>query len=166
MQVIQDKLAMYLTSEAIDPKTVSGKLEAATFNSGIERLLAQIQRFEASKDDLMIFKDVEHKLFDLVKKYNNLLVAQNVPGYISIPEDAEINLSFNKPEKLETQSELEERWINLRNEGLATTRRAIMEVYGISKEKAEELEQEIASESFLIETDESDDDAKNDDESR
>jgi hypothetical protein len=146
MQVIQDKLAMYLTSDDIDPKTISGKTEANKFTSGVERLLAQIQRFEATKDDLAVFKDVEWQLYDKVKKYNNVLASQNVPGYQFIPEDSEVNVSFNKPEKLETQDELEARWINLRNEGLATQKRAIMEIYHVEGEKADELLLELADE--------------------
>jgi len=139
MSVIQDKLAMYLTSEDIDPKTISGKTDAVRFNSGIERLLAQIQRFEATKDDLLLFADVELMLYDKIKKTNNMLAASNVAGYEMIPEDSEVNTVFNKPEKLETQDELESRWINLRNEGLATRLRAIMEIYHVDAAKAEEI---------------------------
>lgn len=146
MQVIQDKLAMYLTSDDIDPKTISGKADANTFSSGIERLLAQIQRFEATKDDIELFKGVERKLFDLLRDQNNFLATQNIEGFEIIPDDADLNIEFSRPEKLETQRELEERWITLRNEGLATNKRAIMEIYHVSSEKAEEIMKSIEEE--------------------
>lgn len=146
MSIIKDKLALYLSSDGIDPEEVAGSLEGGTFASGIERMLAQLTKFEASSDDLDLFKGVETDFFEKFKRINNLLAASNVPEYQAIPDDAEVSVKFIQPEKIETQKEKEDRWINLVHEGMATKKRALMEIYEVTAEKADEIQMEIEQE--------------------
>ena len=91
MQAIKDKLAMYLSSDNIDPKEIAGSLEGGkNFSSGIERLLAQLQRFEATQRDFDLFTRIEKQFFQLFKMWNNHLTTNGVDGYELIPEDAEL----------------------------------------------------------------------------
>lgn len=146
MSILQDKLAMYLSSDGIDPDTVAAKGSKITFNSGTERLLAQLQKFEASSDDLDLFEKVETNFFELYKKINNRMAEEGIEDFEMIPDDAEMSVKFIGPEKVETQEELETRWIRLRDEGFATGLRSIMEIYKVDKEKAIEIKKEIDEE--------------------
>jgi hypothetical protein len=47
LEFLEMSLRLFLTSNGIDPKTVSGKGEGQSYSSGIERLLALVDRFQA-----------------------------------------------------------------------------------------------------------------------
>lgn len=147
MEVIKDKLAMYLSSENIDPKSIAGSLDGGQdFNSGLDRLLSQLQRFEATQRDFDLFRRVEKQFFELFKLWNNRFASEGVEGYQMLPDDAKLNINFHKPEKLETQDETETRLLRLMNEGILPKKRAIMKIMDVSKEDAEEIILELDQE--------------------
>ena len=127
------------------------------FASGIERLLAQLQRFEATQRDFDLFTRIESKFFELVKQWNNFMAAQGIDGYQIIPDDAELRVNFEKPQKMETQDEKEARVIRLKNEGILPKKRAIMDILDIPEEEALRIMQELDKETFgeLLDTGES-----------
>lgn len=137
---LQDRLLSYfLTSEGIDPKTISGKAEGEKYASGLERLLATIEKFEASQDDLELFRWVEKQSFDIIKAWASLL-----PQFpVSISDGTKLSVQFKKPEFVKTASEAEESVIKRMEAGLISKVEAIMELRGVSKEEAERIAQEL-----------------------
>lgn len=148
---LQDRLLSYfLTSEGIDPKTISGKAEGEKYASGLERLLATIEKFEASQDDYALFRKIESKLYTLIAAWSNALQGTDaLPPKLQggeLPIDAELTVQFCKPEFIKTAAEAEDSVIKRMEAGLISRKEAIMELRGVDEEKAEEILAELDEE--------------------
>lgn len=149
-------LAMGLSSEGLEASVIAtgpSVKHQKSYTSGYERLLAQLEEFKASQDDIDLFYGVEEKLFDLFKLWNNVL--QNVTGPLAlIPElqgavigdSVELDCSFSTPEMVQSQSEKEDSNIKLMEAGLRTRKRAVMEIDDCDEDKADETIAEIDAE--------------------
>jgi hypothetical protein len=140
-------LRVFLTSIGADPKTVSGSLDAKSFSSGVERLLAMIERFEASKDDIDLYRWAEEQVFELVKLWNNAyqgtdVFVQELRGP-NIPDDSKLSVKFAEPQSIQTQMEIEDSVIKLREKSLMTKQMAIMKIYGVDEDIADKMLKEI-----------------------
>lgn len=100
-------LSSFLSSRGVDPKTISGKAEADKFSSGIERLLALLDKFEASKIDMAIFEKAEKEIFEVIKKMINTYVPAGILKYNigMIPEDAGVEVKYIRPEMVQTETD-------------------------------------------------------------
>lgn len=152
LEFLNSFINLYLSAEGLDAKTISTKGDQKTFASGLERLLAMVEKFEASQDDFDLYKMVEKKAFDLLKSWNNYLIGRTVDqGGVemelqAIPEDVELNIDFAAPQAIQTKKETEES-VKLHLEmGLMSKKMAIMELMGKSEEEAEEILEEIEQE--------------------
>jgi hypothetical protein len=148
MTKIENKIKFFLTSMGLDPKIIN--TDSQRFNSGLERLLAMVEKFEASKRDVEIFRSVEKELFDIMVLWSN--VFQGVPPEIglkedlnvaSINDDAYVDIVFNKPEMIRTKSEQEDSIIKRLNEGLMSKVEAISELREIDEDAAKEVIEKI-----------------------
>jgi len=144
-------LANFLSSRGIDPKTVSGKAETNKYSSGTERLLAQIEKFEASQADYILFSHVEDKLFDLIRLWHNEAPELLDPKFVSgkISQDAYVEVEFEKPELVTTEKETLDNVILKLDNKLATRKMVLKELYNLDDEAAEELEKELAAANTL-----------------
>lgn len=145
---LQDRLISYfLTSQGIDPKTITSNGEANKFTSGLERLLAMIERFEASQDDLDLFKYIEYKLFVITRAWYDAIKGTPalLPEYDfgEWPEQAKLVCNFKGPEMLQTVSDKEDSVIKLLDSGLINKTEAVMQLRGVSKQEAEEIVSEL-----------------------
>lgn len=141
---LQDRLVSYfLTCEGIDPKTISGKTEGHKYASGLERLLAMIEKFEATQNDYDAFSILEKKSYMIISRWLNIM--QNVDSTIEqlkigeLPEDAGLIVKFSRPEIIRTASELEDSVIKRLDAGLISKAEAISELRGVDLEKANEI---------------------------
>ncbi len=134
-------LAQFLSTHGIDPQIISSD-SGQKYSSGIERLLAMIEKFESSKSDFQLFERVEHKIFEVVKLW---LEALQDTGTLddkykmpSLPGEASFAVAFNKPEGAQTFSDkvnMQERLIEM---GLSSRVTATMDLYNMPREEAEE----------------------------
>lgn len=143
LEALNATISLFLTAEGLDPKIISGKSESEKFSSGVERLLAMIEKFEATKDDLDLYKWIEQKLFNLFRLWNNVLQGtdffiEKLKGPI-ISDNTEIVVNFSKPEIIKTQEDIENSVIRRLKESLITKKEAIMELRGIDEKQAEEI---------------------------
>jgi hypothetical protein len=140
----QALLANFLTSRGISPKTISAALDSnESYTSGFERLLAMIDKFEATKEDFDLFKWVEFELADIVKKYayyfsndSELLdpkywVTQSVLA-------SEFSVKFHEPEMVQTLAEKIENLKSKIDLGISDKVLALMELENLTEEQAEE----------------------------
>lgn len=105
---IETLISTFLSSVGIDPKTISGKAESKSYSSGIERLLANLERFEATRADQEAFINGEKKLFKIICRYLNTYAGSDALKYkiAAIDEEnADIEISFKKPEMIQTDEE-------------------------------------------------------------
>lgn len=140
LEMTESFVRYWLSSQGIDPKTISGKLDSQRYSSGIERLLAMIDKFEASKDDIDAFRDVEDKVLRLIIKWNN--VYQNTDALIPelqkglLSEDITLDVKFAEPNVIQTQSEREDSFIKLQKAGLKDEVDYLIEVEEIDEKTA------------------------------
>jgi len=85
--------------------------EGESFKSGLDRFLAMVEKFDASQDDVDLFKDVESKAYQLTKSWNNLLYNVTEGGFIDelsgvfLSEDSKQNTEFQGPQMVLSQTE-------------------------------------------------------------
>jgi hypothetical protein len=144
---IEMLLSHFLTSRGLDPNVVNGKMMSSKYNSGLDRLLAMIDQFEATKQDYDLFMKVEKKLFELFKKWSQVMNSTE-DKFLSfvIPDDCEIQVKFEKPEQVQSQSEkLADIQLKL-DMGVMTKLQAVMDIYEVDEEKAQEMLSKIEAE--------------------
>lgn len=148
LEGISGLLSNFLTSRGLSPKVISSDLNAKdTYASGVERLLAMIDKFEATKEDFDMFKNVESQIYDVVVKY---LVALSNTEFLDkeywISQSAltsEFNVVFHKPEMIQTEAE---KLSNLKLKidlGISDKVLALMDLESISEEMATQKIDEI-----------------------
>lgn len=145
---LQDRLLNYfMSSRGIDPKSVTSDGSTAKYASGLERLLAMIDRFEASQDDLDLFSSVESQLSSLMRDwYEVIRGTDKLDEKYNFGEWAEnvyVCTRFAQPQIVQTQSEKEASVVYRRENGLMSRTEAIMELRGVSKDEAERIISEI-----------------------
>src|SRR6056297_1699105 len=135
-------LTTFLSSNGIDPKTVTMSGEGQTYNSGIERLLSMIEKVSASREDFDTFEKVEQRVHKLICAWLTVLDnSENLDDKYkigNIPEDCEVKVDFARPELVKSEAEeleIVERQIAL---GVSSPIKAIMDSEGLSREQAEE----------------------------
>jgi hypothetical protein len=151
---LQDRLVSYfLTSQGIDPKTIASSGEGNKFTSGLERLLAMIEKFEASQDDIDLYRYVEEKLYTLFRAWYQVTVGTNMLkpelNFGVWPDNATQTVKFSGPEMIRTEADKEDSVIKLLGSKLISKKEAIMELRGVEREKAEEIIEEIEDEGML-----------------
>jgi hypothetical protein len=105
---IEGLLSSFLTSRGVDPKVVNTKGEATKYTSGIDRLLAMVEQFEATEQDAEVFEDAENKILQIVIAYINTYGGSPVlPNYpnANIPTTAYVDVDFEKPQALQSEAE-------------------------------------------------------------
>lgn len=104
LDFLKMNLSMFLTSRGIDPKTISMDGSGQSFSSGLERLLAMITKFEASRGDMDLFRKAEMQSFEIIKAYSKSYSGTllDIP---QIPEEAYMNIEFEAPEMIKSEKE-------------------------------------------------------------
>lgn len=150
LEFLETMLRLFLSSRDIDPKAISGKLDGTKYSSGVERLLAMIDTFAASADDIDIFKNAEYELFDLMRAWSNVMQGVNDESKLdddlnisTISENVKMSISYKGPEAVKTDVEKLDVVERRMDRGLMSKKGAIMELDGVTEDMAEELLVEI-----------------------
>ena len=146
---LQDRLVSYfLTAQGIDPKTIASSGEGNKYTSGLERLLAMIEKFEASQDDIDLFRTVEEKLYTLFRLWyevtNGTEMLKPTLAFGNWDESIIQTVKYSGPEMIRTEADKEESVIRRLENGLMTKTEAIMELREVSLEKAAEIRAQIS----------------------
>jgi len=145
---LMDRLvSMFLTAQGIDPKTIASSGEGNKFTSGLERLLAMIEKFEASQDDIDLFRDVEEKLYTLFRLWYEVINGTNMLkpelAFGSWPESITQTVVYAGPEMIRTEADKEESVIRRLENGLMSKQEAIMELREVDADTAKEILNDI-----------------------
>lgn len=110
LKSIEAMIATFLTTRGLDTKAISVNGQNNSYSSALERLLAMIDQFRATKDDFDLFKTVEYKVHEIVVKYLALLTGTEYlePEYnvTQAIVNSDINVNFARPEMVETKTEM------------------------------------------------------------
>jgi len=145
---LETLLMNFVSSRGLDPKEIATD-GSKDYNSALERMLAMIEEFEASRDDFKVFDKVEHDAFEIIKAWIRNAPDQLDEEYqINIPEDAEIEAHFHEPEMVQTKSEKVEYWNKRLDNGTASRVDAIEAIDNIPRKSAIEKVREIDEGNF------------------
>lgn len=148
-------LSGFLSSNGINPKEVSMNGESQSYNSGLDRLLALIDKMEASKEDYDVFQWVETQVYELIKKWLFVLngtATLSSKYYVSIPADSEVIVDFEEPEMVKTEQDKLDIWEKKINLELASKVDAIADLYDLTPDEAKLKYIEIQQEGLSGET--------------
>ena len=147
---LESMLSLHLTSEGQDPSILSTKGEGQKFNSGLDRLLAMISKFEATRDDFDLFRSVESQVLGLMVEWSNEFQLVNGESawpdelrQAILPDDLAVSVKYSEPEGIQTKAEKEDSIIKLLNEGLMSQKEAIMDLREVNEDRAVEILSEI-----------------------
>lgn len=104
-------LSAWLSSEGLDMNSIKFKSDGEKgYSSGFERLLALIEKFQATQDDMEVFKDGERNEFKIVAKYLEVLSGDREQldskyAVSTMPDNADMSIEFAKPEEIQTRPE-------------------------------------------------------------
>lgn len=156
MEIINTQLKMFLSSVGLNPTVVSGKNEAKSFASGVDHLLANLDKFQASKQDMDLFRLVESQYFDIYRAWSNVMQSVSGEGELNeefkgpmLSDNINVEVVFKEPMAVQTQSEKEDSVIKMLDAGLITKRDALKQVYGYDDDKVEEIITELAKENQM-----------------
>ncbi len=106
---MESLLAQFLSSQGLDSSSISGQASSQNYGTGIERLLAQIERFESSKESMALFREAEQDIWDIVKAWHN---AGKITGLLNqkyitqdLPEKSEITITYLEPQNIMSDAE-------------------------------------------------------------
>lgn len=140
LKSIESLINIFLSTRGVDLKSISISNSGTSYSSALEKLLAMIDQFKATKDDFDLYYSVEKKLHSIVTKYLALLTGTNIlnPKYnvTSSVVDSEINVSFKEPQMIETTSEKLDNAQKKLDLGIADRVSILSDIKGISEEMA------------------------------
>ncbi len=138
-------LSQYLSSQGQSPSSISGKAtDTDKFTSGTDRFLAQVEKFESSKDAMDIFSHGESSIYKVIKAWLNVLSTSDLllPKYRikgQIKPDSELVIEYKMPTAVLTKMEkLDVLEREIENK-LKTKVEAYAEYRGVTEKEAEEL---------------------------
>lgn len=150
LDIISAQLKMFLSSQGLDVSTITGDTAKARFTSGIDHLLANIDKFQASQEDFDLFRRVETELWDVMRLWLNAYQDVTGDGELDedlkigqIDEEIEISVQFVEPQLVQTQKDKEDSVIKRWDNNLLTTKDAVMELYDFDDDKALEYIKEL-----------------------
>lgn len=147
MSYAENILRMFLSSRGTDSKLVSTQ-SSKDYSSGFERLLAMVDRSEATKGDKNLFYSVEQEKFEITKAWHNYLMdtqdgLNDELRITKLNDSMSEDVKFYEPMQIMTQEEKENSIQKRLELGLMTRNQAIQELYDVDQEKAQEMLDEI-----------------------
>jgi len=160
LQLLETYLRLFLSAEGLDPKTITGSTDIQRFSSGIERLLALVEKFEASRDDIDLFQWVEDRALKITAAWSNIMQGANIKVGVDpliselqngiLPDDMVVETIFAKPEMIQTKDQVEESVVRRMENGLLSRMKALMILDDLTEEQAVEEIKRIDSEEKLV----------------
>lgn len=146
---IEQLLANFLTSRGLEPNVISGNLNSsnATYSSGIERLLAMLDQFEATREDFNAFEYAEQQMFEIVKayvtKYSRTDLLNKKLWISESLDNVEIEVKYHSPEMIQTEAEKIANIQARLDAGLINDVEAIAADRGVTYDRAKQLKEEL-----------------------
>lgn len=140
LEFMRSVLSAFLTSRGLSPKVINTQGVGQEYNSGLDRLLAAIERFEASEGDMKIFERAENELLKLFVKHLN--DTDQSFGVADVDEVA-VSVTFEKPSAVMGEKEKLDLILAEKEAGLISDVDAIQKWHGIPRQEAEQKLMEI-----------------------
>lgn len=111
MKMIEQYMAMLLSTNNLEPGTVSGELSATSASSGIQEMIRQSELVDDIEDQRELYRDQEPHIYDIIFLWQNLLFESGELdkkfadiGMVDI-DDFDYSLKFPSPKRFMTDKE-------------------------------------------------------------
>lgn len=154
---VESLLAQFLSSQGVDASTVSGSAQSDKYTSGVERLLAQIEKFEASKEVMSLYRHSEAKVYNVVKAMLNNFKGTEILSEeyytADLPESSKLRIKYAEPQSVISETDRLDIIERKKDLGILDQIGIIAEYENISRGEARDLlaEQELDREEPLLE---------------
>lgn len=133
LNVIREQLGYYLTSEDLEPGSITGELTPATANSGVQEMIQKAEPINAVEDEQQLYKDKEPLLMKTVmtvaKVYQDLgLLCAELSDAGTIKDPFDYDLIFIPPQVALTEGERVQVIVNKQKTGLFTRKQLLKEL--------------------------------------
>lgn len=110
MSMLEQFLSMMLTSEGLEPGSITGKLDAGgAATSGVQEIIMRSEPTSQIEDEQQLYKDAEPKLVQVLAKvlgaYKPDMLEEKLREVSSLTPDFDYDLSFQTPAPLMTEKE-------------------------------------------------------------
>jgi len=110
MQMIEQYLALLLSTNNLEPNEITGQLSAVSAQSGIQEIIKKSVNTDDIEDQQQIYRDGEPVLYKIIAKWHNLYLDR---GQLDdefarigrLDENLRMILNFNKPQAYMTEKE-------------------------------------------------------------
>jgi hypothetical protein len=108
--LIEQYLAILLTTNDLEPNSVSGTLSVGGASSGVQELIIKSEPVGAIEDDQEIFKDEEPNVTKIASKWHNLyldkgLLVEKLEELGPIPDDLDYTIKFGAVQQFFSEKE-------------------------------------------------------------
>lgn len=140
LSLLEAIINFFLSAEGEDTSTITAG-QSRQFTSGIDRALAMLDRFQASSEDIDVYKDVEQKELDLIIAWNNVLqgtdlISKKIKGPI-LNEGIVVSIKYSPPGVFKSTVDVETSVKNRLEMGMISQAEALSELREVSLEEAE-----------------------------
>ncbi len=151
IEVIKTFLSLFLTSKGLDPAVVTADGTGGRFASGVDRLLSNIEKFEASADDFALFKWVEKEIFSIIRSWLDVFSGVSEGGLDPelsgiIPEDVSFDVQFDRPSSEISGKDKYDLLIQKVDDGAMSMVELVMADREVDETKARDILEDIESE--------------------
>jgi hypothetical protein len=147
LKSIENLVGTFLATRGIDSKALNANNSGTSYSSALEKLLAMIDQFRATKEDFDLYAMVEKQLHTIVTKYLSLLSGTQflMPEY-SVTQgvvNSKLSIQFKEPTMVETIQEKLDNGQKKIDMGIADRTIVLAELNGITEEAADEIIESI-----------------------
>lgn len=109
MRMIEQYVALLLSTNQLSPTNIATKLDASSFPSGIAMLIENSEATGDIEDRQQVFKDIEPELWDIVARWHKVLFDSGILSQelaeIPTPVDTDVQLKFNEVKPVITEDQ-------------------------------------------------------------
>lgn len=110
MRMVEQYVALLLTTNNLSPSNVSGQLSAQTFPSGIAIMIEQSESTDNVVDKQRAYVEIERELWEITKRWHNLYFSRNLlcDEFMQVgklPEQLDISVKFMEVKPPITEAE-------------------------------------------------------------
>ena len=160
-------LALFQSSEEVDPTTITGEATAQRFGSGVERLLSMIENFKPSKEAMSLYEQAEMQAFSIITAWMNKLkgsdaLDEKYQTQLFTGKES-MSIKYKGPENVLSETEELDIVDRRMENGTLSRIGAIARLDNVSRDEAKNLVSEIDDDdfSFKKKTDDQDDQSDN-----
>lgn len=109
MKMIEQYVALLLSSNNLEPGTINGELSATSASSGIQEMIRMSENIDDIEDQREIYRDNEPEIFEIIRRWHNLYLDRNLlykkNAELQTFPEGDFSLKFPAPDRFVSDKE-------------------------------------------------------------